>query len=247
VVTTGDSSTYTFDGVVTAYSDQGTTIDSQLTIKPGSTIVTELGELRSMRFDVVAGNTASQFEGSFVAADSQLDKSGTVRLPMDLSVTGALRNAPVGGSFADFFSGTVHLTIDPALWAAYDASVPDTASNLLPVTLAVSGKVAAPGRPTLSLTLTATGNTFDQKLASFEAQFKTLTSTGAISRVLAVSGSEAAGLTFAEGASGISFKLQRNVGVVPVLQAGLKVAEIDSDTHRVNFTNGEFVSLDLGL
>ncbi len=247
LTTEGDTSTYTFDGVLTAYKDQGTTIDSKLTVKPGSKYVTKLGERSEMIFDVVAGTTQSQFAGKLSATNSQLDQSGTERMPMETSLTGTLSNAPAGGSFADFFSGTVSLSIDPALWAAYDASVADSASNLLPVTLGASGMVTAPGRPTLSLTLTATGNTFDQKLTSLEAQFKTLTSTGATSRVLMVSGSELDGLSFNEASSGISFKLQRNVGLAQVTQAGKKVADIDSDAHRINFIGGEFVSLDLGI
>jgi hypothetical protein len=151
--------------------------------------------------------------------------------------------------FADFLSGTVSSTISTAAWAAYDASglLPVSATNKLAATIGFTGKLAAPSRPTLSVSLSAIGNNYDGDAVAFSGDFTTLTAAGAPSHALTVSGSKGAGLSFNETTSGISFTLQRNIGTTPITQNGKTVGEIDSDAGRINFSNGEFVSLDLGI
>ena len=65
--------------------------------------------------------------------------------------------------------------------------------------------------------------------------------------MLSLAGSEAEGLSVTEATSGISFVIKKDTESTDVMKNATKVGNFDHSSHIVTFTNGDFVSFDLGL
>src|SRR5262249_24317777 len=104
---TSSADTLALSSKMTTYRDsQAIAMDTEIEVKPGSKVVISDAGLSEAQFDVVATGGTAQFAGSFTAANSLFDKSGTVEAPMDLALSGSFRNAADAASpYVEFASG----------------------------------------------------------------------------------------------------------------------------------------------
>jgi len=103
---------------------------------------------------------AAEFEGTFSVAASLWDKSGYQRIPAATTFSGALRTIEAGVA-TEFLSGTLALT--PGGYAAFDSTLPDSATNFYSRNIAFTGTITAPRRPVLALTLATSNTSFDDQ------------------------------------------------------------------------------------
>lgn len=249
----GDLETATLEGKLSLYRDNGSTLDSELTIRSGSKMVSRYGadgsparELGELSLSLLASTPAAEFDGVFGLNALQSDKSGTVTQPTQLSLQGALRNKS-GSAVSEFLNGSITLAVQG--FPAYDASLPLSASNSYKNQLGFAGAVTAPERPLLSLTLDFSRNEAEAlRDGKLTGQFKTVVG-GSPKLVLSFEGSESSNpalrssLRISEASSGLNFSSDGQQTLIDLLKGEVKIGVIDLDNGRVTFTNGEFVSL----
>ncbi|QPF71699.1 hypothetical protein G8A07_01310 [Roseateles sp. DAIF2] len=250
----GDLETVALEGKLALYRDGGNTLDSELVIKPESRLVSrveadgsESRELAELALNLLARNGSAEFEGQFSLGGMMADKSGSVIEPTKLGLKGSLRNKS-GDSVSEFLSGQFSLALQN--YAAYDASLPLSASNSYKAQVGFNGSVTAPNRPLLALSLEFGRSKSADALrdGKLSGQFKTVVN-GAPKLVLSFEASEAkdaaqrSSLRISEAASGLNFAVDGASSLIDLKKGDVKIGVIDLSNGRVTFTNGEFVSL----
>ena len=249
----GDLETATLEGKLSLYRDNGTTLDSELAIRSGSKMVSRYvadgspaRELTELTLSVLASNGSAEFDGVFSLGAMLADKSGSVVEPTQLSLQGALRNKS-GATVTEFLNGRIALTLQG--FAAYDASLPLSATNSYKNVVGFAGSVTATERPLLSLTLDFSRSEAEAlRDAKISGQFKTVVG-GTPKLVLSFEGSEPSNpalrssLRISEASSGLNFSSDGKQSLIDLFKGDVKIGVIDLDNSRVTFTNGEFVSL----
>jgi hypothetical protein len=260
-------SSTTFAGTLVAYSSadvvegtlavtQGSTSetpvwrdDSDNEVKPNSpTAVSPFGgTLASAALTLKWTTAAAEFEGSLSLADSKWDASGTELVPTSVTLAGALRNIGAEAT-QEFLSGK--LTASTAGFETYNATLPDSTSNFHTVTLGFEGKVSAPSRPVLDLTVGVSQKSYEDEPAAMNVQYRSLVA-GTPKHVIAVAGTRGTDgmmkFTLTEATSNLSLVWADGATIGDLNWGTTKIGVVGKDAKGVTFSNGEFMSLDIGL
>jgi hypothetical protein len=260
-------SSTTFSGSLVAYSTadtvagtlavtQGSSSETPVSrdeagneVKPGSpTAVAPFGGTpSSVALTLKWTTAAAEFEGSLSIADSKWDASGTRLLPTSASLAGALRNISADAT-QEFLAGK--LTATMAGFDTYNATQPDSTSNFNTVTLGFEGKVSAPSRPVLDLTVGVSKKSYEDKPSTMNLQYRSLVA-GTPKHVIAMAGTRGTdgvmSFTLTEATSNLSLGWVDGAASGDLKWGTTKIGEVGKDAHGVTFSNGEFMSLDIGL
>ncbi|HEV7915003.1 MAG TPA: hypothetical protein VGP22_14640, partial [Albitalea sp.] len=105
----------TIEGSVQAFAGDGSSLGT-LTVVSGSATDTDVeltgdgsspGDLTAAALDLTWTTATSELAGAFSLSDSAYDKSGLVRTPTKVTLSGALRNKGSGTAMVDFVNGTM--------------------------------------------------------------------------------------------------------------------------------------------
>ena len=232
-------------GTLTVVSGSGTDTDVDLTADGSSP-----GDLTAAALDVVWTTATSELAGAFTISDTAYDKSGTSRTPTKVSFSGALRNKGTGTAMVDFASGTMSVSLGG--YGNYDATQAHTTSNDFTESLSFVASITAPGRPKLEISGSSTANAVDDAFRNASLQYRTVVD-GAEKMVIGIAITGAQGTTpgsvkVSEAASGLSMVWTDGAASAALVYNNtLTVGTLDKSTKVLTFTNGDFVSVDLGL
>jgi hypothetical protein len=260
-------SSTTFSGSLVAYSSADV-VEGTLAVTQGSTSETPVwrdasdnevepnsptavspfgGTLSSAALTLKWTTGAAEFEGSLSLADSQWDASGTEILPTSVTLAGALRNLSAEAA-QEFLSGSLTATL--AGFETYDATQPDSVSNFNTVSLTFLGKVSAPSRPVLDLTLGVSQKSYEDEPSAMSMQYRSLVA-GSPKHVIAVAGTRGTdgmmNFTLTEATSNLSLAWADGAVSGDLKWGTTKIGEVGKEAKGVTFSNGEFMSLDIGL
>lgn len=251
---TSTSRTTRITGSMVAYSDATTQVGT-LTLRSG-----QIGEsdatlsgstekaLTLADLDLAWATPGAEFEGAFKADGVGFDQSRTSYIPTRMQLSGALRSLS-GGVATDVM--TLSATMTASGYAAFDSTRPHSAANHYTGQLAVVGKVSAPGRPVLEFSVGASQPTHASEVDTMTFQYRSLVA-GAPRTVL--SGSATRGIdgetsfSLHEAASKVSMHWRSNLTAATVrFDGSTAIGTLDSNNRMLTFSDGTFLSLDLGL
>ncbi|KQV99565.1 hypothetical protein [Rhizobacter sp. Root1221] len=208
------------------------------------------GDLATGSLDILWTTPSAEFAGSFALTDSSWDKSLTSHIPTKVTLSGSLRNITDTGA-TEFLTGT--LTAAVTGYANYTANAvnADTAANFFTTSVSFAGSVTAPTRPKLELTVNTAQGSHEDGPASVTMQYRSLVA-GTPKLVIGIvatrqaDGSYTTKLT--EAASNLSMTWAKGATEADLLLNGTEVvAKLSSQTKVLTFTDGTFISLDIGL
>ena len=249
---TSQSDTYAVSGTLKAYSDASTEIGT-LTLRSGQLALSTLtaggspvGTLADL--DLLWTTPGAEFEGTFKLKDVVLTRSGESWLPTFGQLSGALRTTRDGVS-TEFLKATLEARISGA--GSYDEREADSAGNRFGVDLTLTGTVTAPQRPVLEFTLGTTMHSDQESPDTVSFQYRTL--VGGTPRMVvsgtATPGSEGSDARFMlrEATSKLSLGWTGQPSSAELKAGDTLIGRIDASTRMLTFTDGSFVSLDIGL
>jgi len=251
---TSVSRTTRITGSMVAYSDATTPLGT-LSLRSG-----QIGEsdavpvganeaaLTLADLDLAWTTPSAEFEGVFKADGMSFDLSRTDYIPTRVQLSGALRSLS-GGVATDVM--TLAATVTATGYAAFDSTLAHSAANHYTGQLAVVGTVSAPGRPVLEFSLGASRPTYLSEIDTMTFQYRSLVS-GTPRTVL--SGSATRGtdgvtaFSLNEAASQVSMHWRSGLTAATVLFDGsTAIGTLDANNRMLTFSDGTFLSLDLGL
>ncbi|MGR6807009.1 hypothetical protein ACU6VI_12045 [Sphaerotilus natans] len=249
---TSQSDTYAVSGTLKAYSDASTEIGT-LTLRSGQLALSTLtaggspvGTLADL--DLLWTTPGAEFEGTLKLKDVALTRSGESWVPTFGQLSGALRTTRDGVS-TEFLKATLEARISGA--GSYDEREADSASNRFGVDLTLTGTVTAPQRPVLEFTLGTTMHSDQERPDAVSFQYRTL--VGGTPRMVvsgtATPGSDGSGARFMlrEATSKLSLGWTGQPSSAELKTGDTLIGRIDASTRMLTFTDGSFVSLDIGL
>ena len=255
--TAGASAVSNLSGTLVAYRASGG-VEGTLTVKTGALkqapVLSGGSEASEADLDLVWNTGTAEFEGRLALTDSVQDLSKSLRAPTKMLLSGALRNI-AGGATTEFLSGSLGAVVTGL--AAYDDTKPLTAANTHTVNLSFSGAVTAPGRPLLEFSIGTTQSAFDAQSGSasplLTLQYRSLVG-GMPKLVVAMTAqSDANGentqFRLSEATANISMSWTgSNVATVDLMHAGTaKIGSLNVGSGLLTFSDGSFISLDIGL
>lgn len=251
---TSVSRTTRITGSMVAYSD-ATTPAGTLTLRSG-----QFGEsdatlsgstekaLTLADLDLAWATPGAEFAGAFKADGMSFDKSRTDYIPTRVQLSGALRSLS-GGVTTDVMA--LSATVTATGYAAFDSRLAHSAANHYTGQLAVVGTVSAPGRPVLEFSLGASQPTHLSETDTMTFQYRSLVA-GMPRTVL--SGSATRGtdgvtrFSLNEAASKVSMQWRSGLSAATVqFDGSTAIGTLDSNNRMLTFSDGTFLSLDLGL
>ena len=249
------TSTSVLGGSIVAYKTDGT-VAGTLTIKTGTLKAVPVagggGEVSEGDLDLAWSAGGSEFEGRLALTDSVLDASKSQRAPTKLVLSGALRNTAAGAT-TEFLRGA--FTVGITGLATFNDTLPASASNSFGVNIAFVGAVSASGRPTLELSIGVASSLIDTQngvAPTATLQYRTL--VGGTPRLVVTVSTQnnASGQTafkLSESTSNVSMNwLGSNPATVDLMHAdNRKIGTLNTATGILTFTDGSFISLDIGL
>jgi hypothetical protein len=257
-VASDGSGSATIGGSITAYKGDGsvqgvltlkTATLKQVAVAAGGTEVSE-GDL-----DLVWTAGGSEFEGRLALTDAQTDASQSARVPTKWALSGALRNNAGTGTATEFLRGAFTTTITGL--AGYNGTLPTSASNSFGINIGFVGALAASGRPTLEFSIGATSSLFDAENGTdptVTMQYRTLVGTTPrlVVALTAQPPSSPTGqptFTLSEATSNISMSWTGgDPATVDLNYAGnTKIGTLNTGTGILTFSDGSFISMDIGL
>ncbi len=238
----GEITALSLAGGMTGYQDASTR-ESQLTIKSGR-VARDSGAV----FNMLWNTGSAEFEGDFSLGDMSSDQSGSSMVPTTLALNGMLRNIENGVS-TEFLSG--RLSANVTGYADFNVTRPASVRNQFTGHLSFVGAVTAPNRPQLELTLGASVvNDGNQTLSPVTLQYRTLVD-GAPRSVVTLTGTPGAAGTagrfkLEEATSGLSMSWGEGASQIDLVfgNPATRIGTLGSGV--LNFTDGSFISLDLG-
>ena len=176
------------------------------------------------------------------------DKSRTDYIPTRVQLSGALRSRS-GGVATDVMA--VSATVTATGYAAYDSTQHSSAANHYTDQLTAVGTVSAPGRPVLEFSLGASKPTYLSETDTMTFQYRSLVA-GTPRTVLSGSATRGAdGVTrfsLNEAASKVSMQWRSGLSAATVqFDGSTAIGTLDSNNRMLTFSDGTFLSLDLGL
>jgi hypothetical protein len=230
---------YSFGGVFSAIKagqpsgkveiDSTSFLRVALPASTGKVAVNAANELQVTLRGIMGNTTVS---GTLRASEGKQDKSKTTYVPTKLSFAGSLKHLD-----ATVFSGKVALTRNG--YENYDASAAESATNFVADTVELSGALAVPNRPNLSLTVgaTRTGPT----TTDISAQYRDGTSV--INASVTTRAGERQPLVKVSSAEGVAFSFTNTVVPVKVTKDGAVAAELDLGKGIITYIDGSTESL----
>jgi hypothetical protein len=251
---TSVSRTTRITGSMVAYSDATTPLGT-LSLRSGQFSESDamsIGATETAKtladLDLVWTTPSAEFEGAFKADGVSFDLSRTDYIPTRVQLSGALRSLSAGVA-TDVM--TLSATVTATGYAAFDSTQPQSAANHYTGQLAAVGTVSAPGRPVLEFSLGASRPTHLSEIDTMTFQYRSLVS-GTPRTVL--SGSATRGtdgvttVSVNEAASKVSMRWRSGLTAATVLFDGsTSIGTLDSNNRMLTFSDGTFLSLDLGL
>ena len=217
--------------------------------KPSATLPATQGATATLSLDLLWATAAAEFEGVLAATDSVWDKTLGTHVPSKLTLSGALRNIEAGVT-TEFVKGVFAATLTG--YENYDATsvAADSATNFFTVGVSFVGTVTAPNRPKLELTLGASNKSFEE-LSALTMQYRTFVG-GSPRLVIGINASRQADgsdlITLTESTSTLSLALASGTSTASLVRGGGEVVgTLNRSTGLMTFSDGSFVSLDLGL
>lgn len=237
-------------GTLTVKSGQSTEIPVTADgSKPSATAPATQGEIATLSLNLTWATAGAELEGVLAATDSVWDKSLGYHVPSKLTLSGALRNIEAGVT-TEFIKGVFTATLTG--YENYDASsaLDDSASNFYTIGGSFVGTVTAPNRPKLEITLGASSKSFED-LSELTLQYRTFVD-GSPRMVIGVNASRQADgsnlITLTEATSTLSLALASGASTASLTRGGGEVVgTLNRSTNLLTFSDGSFVSLDLGL
>ncbi|KIF82808.1 hypothetical protein TSA66_21450 [Noviherbaspirillum autotrophicum] len=181
--------------------------------------------LKAVSLQVSSEAGSSKIEGSLTVSDGKVDKSLSNYRPTNVSFTGTLSN-----NLIQLFSGT--LSLGTAGYENFDPRQQVSADNQYKGTLKIIGKVNVPGRPTLSILVSATRSIASDVAEDIHAQYNDGTAVVIASMVRTAAAGE---LLDVSSANGVSFKVARGQKIADVMKDSAKVGTIDLDKGIVYY------------
>jgi hypothetical protein len=210
--------------------------------------------LGSAAFDIVTSNAGSSFEGNFSMSDRTWDKSQTDFRPTKMSFTGTLSNTS-GTVTTDFLKGA--LTVFSTGFGSFDTFLPNSSTNNYVVNASFVGSFTAPSRPLLQLSWSGS-ELLDSAQGSQQSstlQYRSVVS-GTPKVVVDFTGSKSTGSTkidtykLSEASSNVSMTWadHGNRSSIDLFYNGTtKIGTLNTATGVLTFTDGSFLSVDIGL
>ncbi len=225
---------YALSGAITAFNG-GAAVGS-VALQDGSFIraVPLNGEIvsqgvKEVNLALAVAGADSTVAGTLSLSNFSTDKSGSNYIPTDLKFVGSFTNAS-----SEFFNGT--LTAKAANYAAYDSSLPDSATNFVKASGSFVGIFRIPARPDLKLTLSASNPEFN--VANFSGQYEDGTNT-----ILISSSNASPKVINIASANGVSVQFNEGVNSADVMKNSSKIATFDRATGIITYNDGSFESL----
>ena len=242
-------------GSIVAYKTDGT-VAGTLTLKTGTfkqvPVASGGTEPYEVDLDLVWNAGGSEFEGRLALTDSAQDASKSLRSPTKLVLSGALRNTAAGAT-TEFLRGVFNVGVTGL--AAYNDTLPLSAGNSPGVDVAFVGAVSASGRPTLEFSIGAKSSLFDAQSGvdpTISMQYRTMVGSTPRLVVTLTAQSTPSGRTefkLSESTANVSMSwLDSKPATVDLMYANsTKIGTLDTSTGLMTFTDGSFISLDVGL
>ena len=210
------------------------------------------GEIGAVALSLLFTTPTAAFEGVLSLSDAVWDKSGTEFQPTKATLSGAARNTTVAGVTTEFLSGV--FTASTTGYAGFDATQPRSASNSFITSVQFVGKVTAPNRPVLEITMGGThlSNSNDGVTQSASLQYRTLVN-GVPRTVVNVTGSpDATGqiknFTLTEASANLSMSWIDQATTIKLMSnSTLEIGSLNTATGLATFIDGSSASLDIGL
>jgi hypothetical protein len=218
-------------------------------VKPGSPTAVALwgGAPDSVTLDLAWTTPAAEFEGVFSVGPTVWDLSGTERLPTAASISGALRNI-AGGVTTEFLKGT--FTATTSGFANQNSLVAASPTNFFTTSVAFVGTLTAPQRPVLKLTASASKKSYETDVAVVTLQYSALVGGTARTVIDVTASPDANGnvdFSLSEASSGLSMLWLHNATSADLKKGTEKIGTLSQADKRLTFSNGTFISLDVGL
>ncbi len=219
---------YALAGGITAYKDGA--MLSEITLKNGSFIraLEQAPQEVQLLLDVT-GN-GSKVAGTLYLATPTADKLGLNIIPTVARFTGSFSNGGI-----EFFNGALTATVFN--YASYDRNAVNSAANFLNASVAFAGVAKIPGRPDLTLTLSATQPAFGKK--AFSGQY----SDG--SNVILINSTNVTGVRIIDilSSNGVAMQFVDGVNQANVKKNNSIIATFNQSNGIINYVDGSFESL----
>lgn len=232
------------DETVAAYDDAGNPV------KPGSATATSAttdGILSGGTLQLRWTTAAAQFEGALSVGDAVWDQTGLSLAPTRASLSGALRTIEAGQT-TEFLSGTLEAKL--LGYEAHRTWEPKSASNTYTRDFRFVGKVTAPNRPLLEVTMAVARQAHLDGPTAGTLQYRSLVN-GVPRTVVNLAASRNASnqwvLPFNEAATGLSATYVDGADAADLMAGSNRIGVISRSGYGVTFSTGEFMSLDFGL
>ncbi len=235
-------------GRIVAYAD-ATTPSATIAVKRGTASGVSGAGLSNVDLDVAFTSAqGAEFEGTLVADTPVWDSSHSWLEPTHGTLTGALRTT-TAGTTTEFLNGK--LTLDLAGYAAFNASQGSSAGNAYTLNGSFVGTLTAPGRPALEITLSGSKPSNSGDFTSLSGQLRSLVG-GTPRNVVTMTTTRNASTggwnrSFSEAVSGLSLVWADRAATANLSQGSTRIGSLDTGSNLLTFTDGSFMSLDLGL
>lgn len=259
-------SSTTFKGTAKSYQADGTLLGT-LDVKSGSTSEIPMswdangnlvarnaptavepagGDIATASIDLVWTTGNSEFAGTLALTDNAWDKSLTSHIPTKGTLTGSLRNIS-NGTTNEFLAGSLTAAITG--YGNYTATAEDSATNNFNTSLTFTGSVTAPTRPKLELTLNTAMASHEDGPATVTLSYRSIVNGTPKQQVGAVATRQANGkysTKLIEAASNLSMTWGPDAKEADLYVNNTEVVGKFKDL-TLTFTDGTFISLDIGL
>lgn len=191
----------------------------------------------------------AKFVGKLTAGSYALDKDGTWGLPTHYALTGDLTDTSASTT-------VIHgaLTVDIAGLSNYSHSTSqtlhgDSSDNYLSATTTFNGSVSVPNRPTLDLTVSASGKSFQPELSTLTAQFKVTEGTAQHMVLNATANLDGQGqiasISLNETTANLALTVFQGAKTVDIRNGTNVIGVIDTSSSLVTYADHSVQSLDL--
>jgi len=204
------------------------------------------GDLATASVDLVWTTGNSEFAGTLALTDSAWDKTQTSHIPTKATLTGSLRNIS-NGTTSEFLAGSLTAAITG--YANYTATANDSATNNFNTSLTFTGSVTAPTRPKLELTLSSSMASHEDGPATVTLSYRSIVNGTPKQQIGAVATRQANGkysTKLTEAASNLSMTWGPDAKEADLYVNNTEVVGKFKDL-TLTFTDGTFISLDIGL
>ena len=263
---TDNMSSTLFKGTAKSYKADGTLLGT-LDVKSGSTseipvswdakgnlvargssaaVADAGGDIATASIDLVWTTGNSEFAGTLALTDNAWDKSQTSHIPTKGTLSGSLRNIS-NGTTNEFLAGSLTAAITG--YGNYTATANDSATNNFNTSLSFTGSVTAPTRPKLELTLSSAMASHEDGAATVTLSYRSIVNGTPKQQVGAVATRQANGkysTKLTEAASNLSMTWGPDAKEADLYINNTEVVGKFKDL-TLTFTDGTFISLDIGL